>query len=287
MPTSAQETGLRFAASSVGSIFAETLTLPTDVAKTRLQVQTKLRYTNLIHCVTTIQKEEGLPALWKGLSPALLRQVCYSGLSLMLFEPVRNSFSTVLGTQGEPSFLERLLAGGTSGALAITVFNPTEILKTQIMTSTTPQTMSDVIRRVYANQGVLGFWAGLGPNISRTFLVNAAELGTYDQVKGMLIPYVGSGFLSFLGASTVAAFASACVSTPADVVKTRMMNMSGDLEIKQYTGMIDGAMRMSKEEGVMSLYKGFTPILVRKVMWCSAFFPVYEFARSELREQIF
>lgn len=256
MPTSAQETGLRFAASSIGSIFAETLTLPTDVAKTRLQVQTTLRYKSFFHCITTVNKEEGSLALWKGLSPALLRQVCYSGLSFMLFEPVRNSYSKLLGTAGDPSFLERLLAGGTSGALAITVFNPTEILKTQIMTSSTPQTMSGVIRRVYANKGLLGFWAGLGPNISRTFLVNAAELGTYDQVKGMLIPYVGSGFLSFLGASTVAALASACVSTPADVVKTRMQNMSGDLEIKQYRGMLDGLFRMSKEEGIMSLYKG-------------------------------
>ena len=36
--------------------------------------------------------------------------------------------------------------------------------------------MISVIRRVFQNEGILGFWAGLYPNVTRTFLVNAAEL---------------------------------------------------------------------------------------------------------------
>jgi len=131
---------------------------------------------------------------------------------------------------------------------------------------------------------LVSFWAGLSPNISRTFLVNAAELGTYDQAKSMLIPYVGEGFVAFLGASTIAAVASATVSTPADVVKTRMMNMAGDATVVPYKGMLDGLIRTAKEEGGMALYKGFTPILVRKIMWCSAFFPVYEMSRKSMRD---
>ena len=113
------------------------------------------------------------------------------------------------------------------GALAITVFNPTEVLKTQIMTNTGHETMGGVVRRVLRTDGVLGFWAGLAPNIARTFLVNAAELGTYDQTKEALVPLVGDNFFAFLGASGVAGLASAVVSTPADVVKTRMMNSAG------------------------------------------------------------
>ena len=250
-----QEMTFRFCSSSVGALFAETITLPTDVAKTRMQVQTTLKYTSLLNCLTTIKREEGLAALWKGIEPALVRQVSYSGLSLVLFEPVRNGYSSLFRSkEGEPSFIERLLAGGTAGALSITVFNPTEVVKTQIMTSTTPQTMFGVVRRVHAKDGILGFWAGLVPNISRTFLVNAAELGTYDQAKSMLIPHVGEGFAAFLGASTIAASVSAAVSTPVDVVKTRMMNKAGDETAIQYKGMIDGLIKTSKEEGVMALY---------------------------------
>ena len=43
--------------------------------------------------------------------------------------------------------------------------------------------MVDVTRHVYANAGILGFWAGVYPNVVRCFLVNAAEIGTYDQVN--------------------------------------------------------------------------------------------------------
>ena len=60
MPSSEfQEALLRFAASSAGSVVAEVVTLPTDVAKTRLQVQTDGRYAGFVDCLRTIAREEG------------------------------------------------------------------------------------------------------------------------------------------------------------------------------------------------------------------------------------
>jgi hypothetical protein len=35
--------------------------------------------------------------------------------------------------------------------------------------------------------GVRGLWAGCLPNIQRAFIVNAFELGTYDQAKETLV----------------------------------------------------------------------------------------------------
>ena len=35
-------------------------------------------------------------------------------------------------------------------------------------------------------------------------------------------------------------------------------------------------------EGFTALYKGFTPIFWRKIVWCSAFFVVYERLRDVL-----
>ena len=37
---------------------------------------------------------------------------------------------------------------------------------------------------------------GLWPNVTRTFLVNAAELGTYDEAKSRLVPILGDGFFA-------------------------------------------------------------------------------------------
>lgn len=294
----------RFLGSAAGAIAAELATLPTDVAKTRLQVLP--HYRGMIHCLTLTYQEEGVAALWSGLVPALVRQVCYSSLAMVIYEPVRNAFAAAVGSASgssddgevrQPGFAERLMAGGTAGALAITVFNPTEVIKTQLQSATrpaaampataaaatqqtAPSTMLGVIKHVYRGQGILGFWAGLRPNVARTFLVNAAELGTYDQAKQWFVQRVGDNVLAFMGASLVAGVASACISTPADVVKTRLMNQAGGAG--HYTGMIHCALTTVRQEGPLALYKGFTPIVVRKVMWCGVFFVCYEEIRNAL-----
>ena len=254
-----------------------------------------------------IATTEGPGALWKGLAPALLRQVSYTSLALVLYEPIRNAIKP---GQGEASFGQRLLAGGTAGALSISVFNPAEVLKTQIQTSVSSRSMRTVMSSVYREGGVISFWAGVGPNVVRTFLVNAAELGTYDEAKTRLIPLVGDNACAHIGASGepadgrgssgdpldmpshaaccrltaspgvtgIAGIASACVSTPADVIKTRLMNAAGGK--REYSGVLDALVTILRHEGPQSLYKGFVPIVVRKILWCSIFFVSYEKLRS-------
>lgn len=278
------DTSSRFFGSAIGAAIAESVTLPTDVAKVRLQVQSNagagsVPYSGMANCLQRMAKEEGPRALWKGYTPALTRQVCYTSLSLVLYEPVRNMYAGLGDAGAPPTFLQRLLAGGTAGAIAISVFNPTEVVKTQVQTSKEAVALGTVIRRVMARDGVLGFWAGLKPNIARTFLVNAAELGTYDEAKTRISAYLGEGILTHVAASTVAGFASACTSTPADVVKTRLMNSAGHADAK-YTSVVGTFRTILSEEGFFALYKGFIPIVTRKMIWCTVFFVSYEKLRA-------
>lgn len=273
----AEDSGARFIASSIGALVAEVITLPADVAKTRLQVQRGsgacLRYHGFVDCLIVTSREEGMAACWRGLAPALLRQVCYSSLSMVLYEPIRDLI-------GDDGFSQKLMAGGTAGAISIAVFNWTEVIKTQLQTSHKGATMSGVAKSVYKKEGLLGFWAGLQPNVARTFLVNAAELGTYDQAKQGFLPLCGENnqWMAHLGASAVAGVTSAVVSTPADVIKTRLMNQAGHGH--NYSGVLDAVRSTLEKEGVRALYKGFTPILLRKLMWTSIFFQVYERIRG-------
>lgn len=267
------DTGARFVASSIACAIAESITLPTDVAKTRLQVQnntsTGVQYNGMYDCLKKTAQSEGIGACWKGLQPALVRQVCYGSLSLVLYEPIRQMFCE----EGEnPSFFQRLLAGGTAGAISITVFNPTEVIKTQIQTASSTKTMRSVISNIYKQGGIFAFWSGLQPNIARTFLVNAAELGTYDEAKSRIVPYTGDNALAHISASGVAGVTSALISTPADVIKTRLMDTAG----KTRPSVISAVTSTMREEGPTAFYKGFVPIVVRKVLWCTAFFVSYE-----------
>ena len=74
----------------------------------------------MLHCLRTIAVEEGVASCWNGLSPALVRQVCYSSLIMVLYEPIRQ---TITRGCDEPNFAQRLLAGGISGAISISVFS--------------------------------------------------------------------------------------------------------------------------------------------------------------------
>ena len=171
----------RLVAAAFGGWFIEVCTLPMDVAKTRLQVQNTnpcvapardIRYNSVFDCIRKTAASEGPGALWKGLAPAAIRQVCYGALALVIYEPIRDKIAPE-----EANVFHRMAAGGLAGALSIAVFNPTEVLKAQMMTSSSERTMRSVIRSVYSEGGITAFWAGLPPNLLRTFLSNAMELG--------------------------------------------------------------------------------------------------------------
>lgn len=72
-------------------------TVPLDVAKVRLQLQKRAssadgagqsKYRGLMGTIGTIAREEGLPALWKGVIAGLHRQCIYGGLRIGLYDPV-------------------------------------------------------------------------------------------------------------------------------------------------------------------------------------------------------
>ena len=286
--SSTRQAGSRFVASLVAAGAAEAVSLPLDVLKVRLQVMGgHAERHSIVALAASIRREEGATALWKGLPAALLRQCLYTSMSLVIYEPLRNA---IVGENANPTFAQRLLAGGSAGALAITVFNWTEVIKTQQQASRgrERESIRSVARRVYRTDGVWGFWRGVRPNVARTFLVNAAELGTYDQAKTeLMVPLVGDNAFAHLGASGLAGFASAAVSTPADVVKTRMMaSAGGHLRALGEGGVapsIAGSLALIvREEGFFGLYRGFVPVVFRKLVWCSVFFVSFERLRAVL-----
>ena len=77
----------RFFSSAAAAGLAETLTLPIDITKVRLQTS---QGGSQLSVGRSIIAKEGAAALWKGLGPALARQCSYTGLSLVLYEPARD-----------------------------------------------------------------------------------------------------------------------------------------------------------------------------------------------------
>lgn len=135
----------------------------------------------------------------------------------------------------------------------------------------------DAFARIPREEGFGGFFRGLGPSVQRAAVINGCGIASYDHTKQMTMKLTGgveSGLLSQVVGSLVSGLISALVSTPFDVVKTRIMNQPK--ESRLYSGPLDCAVKTVRAEGVLALYKGFTPAYTRLAPWQLVFFLVFE-----------
>ena len=73
-------------------------------------------------------------------------------------------------------------------------------------------------------EGVAALWTGLGPNVGRNAIINAAELASYDAIKeAILATGVPDGVPVHIGAGLGAGFFAVVCGSPVDVVKSRIM----------------------------------------------------------------
>ncbi|KAK4412367.1 Mitochondrial uncoupling protein 2 [Sesamum alatum] len=277
-----------FVCSAFAACVAEFCTIPLDTAKVRLQLQKRVpvgdsevapKYRGLLGTVATIAKEEGLFALWKGIVPGLHRQCVYGGLRIGLYEPVK-TFFVGSNYSGDVPLFSKILAALLTGAIAIAVANPTDLVKVRLQAEGklpvgAPRRYGGALHAYYAivsQEGVAALWTGLGPNIARNAIINAAELASYDHVKETIlkIPGFTDNVLTHVLAGLGAGFFAVCIGSPVDVVKSRMMGDS------VYKGTIDCFFKTLKTEGFFAFYKGFFPNFVRLGAWNVIMFLTFE-----------
>ena len=111
-----------------GSV-AEIATIPLDTAKVRLQIQSNTgKYKGMFHCMRTMLAEQGILSLYKGLNAGLQRQMVFASLRIGLYEPVKQMY---VGKDhvGPISVFYRIAAALTTGAIGISIANPTDVVK--------------------------------------------------------------------------------------------------------------------------------------------------------------
>lgn len=88
----------------------------------------------------------------------------------------------------------RLLAGCTTGAVAVACAQPTDVVKVRFQASRIQSDSArrysstvDAYRTIAREEGVRGLWRGTLPNIARNAIINCGELVTYDLLKDALL----------------------------------------------------------------------------------------------------
>eukprot|EP00038_Savillea_parva_P001995 m.109160 g.109160 ORF g.109160 m.109160 type:complete len:309 (-) comp10687_c1_seq3:1246-2172(-) len=257
-----------FAFSWVSVCVAESITLPTDTVKTRMQVQGELGahrvYRHSLHAAVTIARSEGVAALWKGLGPALVRQSVYGTFRYGAYEPIKKSFGVT--STADFQLLRKVAAACAAGTIGSFIAVPCDLVKVQMMTDVTGTRYAGTLsafRDIFRREGLAGMWRGTVPTCSRAAVGAMTELPVYDEIKTRLIAdeYFTDGFQLHAVSALCAGLVSTFAMNPFDVAKSRVMNQKPGGP--QYASMVDCLQKTVRAEGVTSLWKGFLPAYAR------------------------
>ncbi|XP_052759732.1 mitochondrial 2-oxoglutarate/malate carrier protein-like [Mya arenaria] len=265
---------IKFLFGGTAGMAATLFVQPLDLVKNRMQLSgeggAKRQYKTSFHALRSIIANEGLFAVYTGLSAGLFRQATYTTTRLGIYTSL---FEYATRDGKNPSFTMKALIGCTAGGIGAFVGTPAEIsLIRMTADGRVPlaerrgyKNVFNAIYRISNEEGVATLWRGCWPTVARAMVVNAAQLASYSQAKEILknTGYFAEGLFLHFCASMVSGLITTFFSMPVDIAKTRVQNMKVIDGKPEYKGAIDVVVKVMRNEGMFSLWKGFTPYYAR------------------------
>ncbi|KAI1403988.1 mitochondrial carrier [Hypoxylon fuscum] len=268
-------------AGSTGAVLANALVYPLDIVKTRLQVQVKRKpedstehtdphYTSTWDAITKIVAEDGVPGLYAGMNGALLGVASTNFAYFYWYAMVRELYFKSQKIPAPPSTAVELILGAVAGAVAQLCTIPVAVVTTRQQTQSKADRkgLIDTAREViHSEDGVFGLWRGL--KASLVLVVNPAiTYGAYERLKGAFFPgkarlTAGEAFL--LGAMSKAL--ATIATQPLIVAKVGLQSKPPpQRQGKPFKGFIEVMKFIVQHEGLMGLFKGIGPQIVKGFM---------------------
>lgn len=248
-------------------IFACVNTHPLDLAKVRLQAA-PLPKPTLARMISSILSNEGVIGLYSGLGAAVLRQCTYTTARFGCYDLLKEH---VIPKEKLTSMQYLLPASMVSGAIGGLVGNFADVVNVRMQNdSALPldqrrnyRNALDGVYKIYKFEG--GFatlLTGWKPNMVRGVLMTASQVVTYDMFKNYLVTSLGfdsTKNTTHFSASLLAGLVATTVCSPADVIKTRIMNSTS----KQSQSAMQIFMTALKTEGPSFMFRGWLPSFTR------------------------
>uniref|UniRef100_A0A2P2KGD9 Mitochondrial adenine nucleotide transporter ADNT1 n=1 Tax=Rhizophora mucronata TaxID=61149 RepID=A0A2P2KGD9_RHIMU len=202
---------LRLGAGACAGIIAMSATYPMDMVRGRLTVQTEKsphQYRGIFHALSTVLREEGPRALYRGWLPSVIGVVPYVGLNFAVYESLKdwllknNLFG--LAENNELSMTTRLACGAAAGTVGQTVAYPLDVIRRRMQMvgwkdaasvvigdgrNKAPveySGMIDAFRKTVRHEGFGALYKGLVPNSVKVVPSIAIAFVTYELVKDIL-----------------------------------------------------------------------------------------------------
>ncbi|KAG2185820.1 hypothetical protein INT43_002257 [Umbelopsis isabellina] len=304
----------RMLSACTGALLTSLLVTPLDVVKTRLQSQEKCA-TGSIHFhriadagnkqlngtldgLYKIVRYEGVTSLWRGLSPALAMSIPATIIYFVGYDAVRDKTRQHIGEQSTLYQYSPLWAGGVARTFAAFLISPIELFRTRMQSVDGVNGFKSVLSGVQTmvkQHGPRSLWRGLVPTMWRDVPFSAFYWMSYEKSRSVLLSQMAidnsSGpvdamteFKMAFAAGAISGMIAAVLTTPFDVVKTRLQVGS-----REERRMLNSLKDILRAEGIRGLYRGCIPRLAKIAPSCAIMISSYElgkmfFARRRAQE---
>ncbi|XP_072015701.1 calcium-binding mitochondrial carrier protein SCaMC-2-like [Amphiura filiformis] len=173
-----------------------------------------------------------------------------------------------------------LASGGAAGAVSRTVTAPLDRLKVIFQVIGSKKQNLGVVsgfQHMYREGGLKSFWRGNGINVLKIAPETAIKFFAYERIK-KLLHTEGCEVRAYerFMAGAAAGVISQSTIYPMEVLKTRLaIRKTG-----QYKGIVDCAVQIFKNEGILCFYKGYIPNCIGVLPYAGIDLMVYETVKN-------
>jgi len=214
--------------SGLSGAIATTCIYPLDITKTKLQSNVGARISPLT-MFTRIATNEGIRGLYRGYAPNVLLVIPEKAIKITANDAFRKLFRDARPMRDLPLHLE-MAAGGLAGLCQVVATNPMELLKIQGATMNDKVLSGEIPAKIpystlLRTLGLTGLYCGVLSTLARDVPFSMIYFSLYAQSKDYLMRQQTtdqySNVLPFI-AGAIAGTTAAAITTPIDVIKTRV-----------------------------------------------------------------
>ena len=248
---------------------ADGILFPLEYLRVQLQVRTAPVSARAAREV--IRSLPRVSHIYRGVMVSIARHFPYSASRMIVYETLRDELGLSATSTPLPVLVAASAASGATGQL---IASPFDRLKIGAIVAREGRITSwRRAANIVASEGVSGLWRGALPNVSRAALTNV-DIAVYDATKTALLKWgADDSSLTHTASALVSGLVSTIVSTPADVVKSRIMSSPPGSKQIPISSLVYS---MWKNEGFLSFYRGFMFIYLRLTPFAVIFYTTAE-----------
>ncbi|CAK9147971.1 unnamed protein product [Ilex paraguariensis] len=301
---------------AIAGAFGEGMMHPIDTVKTRIQSQAILsgcqNQKNILQMIRTVWGTDGLTGFYRGITPGVTGSLATGATYFGVIESTKKWIE-----ESHPSLgghWAHFIAGAIGDTLGSFIYVPCEVMKQRMQVQGTRKYWSSVAMKdsgrsmqmygyysgmfqagcsICKEQGPKGLYAGYWSTLARdvpfaglmvTFYEALKDLTDYGKRKWFPNPnyHVNSSFEGLLLGGLAGGF-SAYLTTPLDVIKTRMQIQGATL---RYNSWFDAVHKIWMTEGMRGMFKGSIPRIMWYVPASALTFMAVEFLRDHFNERL-